>query len=198
RVDWSTYSQAVPTAQPDYYLVNLIPGANAATYSQRVGATAPDFLDVSSSPSNVASSVIGVLDTVLAALAAILAAIAVAGVFNTLLLTSHERVRDTATLKALGMAPGQVIGMVVSSACVIGLIGGVLGVPLGVWLRGVLLKLMGSAIGENLPSQYLRSNYSPALLPALALVGLLVAVIGSVLPAWLAARAPVAEVLRAE
>ena len=198
RIDWSSLAAVDPSAQPDTYLVNLRPGASVTAFTQRVAATAPDFLDVTSSQSNVAASIIGTLDTVLAALAIILAAIAIAGVFNTLLLTSYERVRDTATLKALGMTPGQVIGMVVSSACVIGLLGGVVGVPLGVWLHQALLTLMGSAIGESLPAQYTHSNYNVALLPLLALAGLLVAVLGAALPAWLAARAPVAEVLRAE
>jgi ABC-type antimicrobial peptide transport system permease subunit len=57
---------------------------------------------------------------------------------------------------------------------------------------------VGKAIGEGLPSQFTQSNYNVALLPLLALTGLAVAVIGAVLPAWMAARAPVAEVLRAE
>jgi putative ABC transport system permease protein len=198
RVDWSTYTQAVPTAQPDTYSVDLKPGANITDYANRVTATAPDFLNASTTGNNVAANIIGILDAVLAVLVAILAAIAIAGVFNTMLLTSYERVRDTATLKALGMTPAQVIGMVVASAGVIGVIGGVIGVPVGVWLHQALLTLMGKAIGEGLPSQFTQSNYNVALLPLLALAGLAVAVIGAVLPAWMAARAPVAEVLRAE
>lgn len=198
RMDWSTYSMADPTVQPQFYLVDLRPGADVAAYGNRVAATAPDFLNVSTTGDNVAANIIGILDTVLAALAAILAAIAIAGVFNTLLLTSYERVRDTATLKALGMTPRQVMGMVVSSACVIGVVGGAIGVPVGIWLHQVLLALMGSVIGEGLPSQFTANNYNVSLLPALALAGLLVAVIGAALPAWMTARAPVAEVLRAE
>lgn len=198
RIDWSTYTLAIPTAQPDSYSVDLKPGANITDYANRVTATAPDFLDASTTGNNVAANIIGILDVVLAVLVVILAAIAIAGVFNTMLLTSYERVRDTATLKALGMAPAQVIGMVVASAGVIGVLGGVIGVPVGVWLHQALLTLMGKAIGEGLPSQFTQSTYNVALLPLLALAGLAVAVIGAALPAWLAARSPVAEVLRAE
>ncbi|MGH2485090.1 MAG: ABC transporter permease, partial [Ktedonobacterales bacterium] len=198
RIDWSTYSRADPTAQPQSYSVDLKPGSNIMDYANRVTATAPDFLDASTTGNNVASNIIGVLNVVLGVLVAILAAIAIAGVFNTMLLTSYERVRDTATLKALGMTPAQVIGMVVASACVIGALGGAIGVPVGVWLHQALLSLMGKAVGEDFPSQFTQSNYNVALLPLLALAGLVVAVLGAVLPAWLAARAPLAEVLRAE
>jgi len=64
------------------------------------------------------------IDGVLFAIAAVIALIAVAGVFNTLLLNTRERVRDTATLKALGMSPRQLIGMVAASAGFLALLGG--------------------------------------------------------------------------
>jgi putative ABC transport system permease protein len=198
RMDWSSYLQANPTAQPSTYLVDLQPGASATAYAQRVAATAPDFLSVTSSTANAATPIFAILDGVLAALVAVLAAIAVAGVFNAALLTTYERVRDTATLKALGMTPGQVIGMVVASACVVGVIGGIAGVPAGMWLHQALLIGMGNVVGEALPSQLTQGTYNPVVLPLLALGGIVVAVVGAALPAWLAARAPVAEVLRAE
>jgi putative ABC transport system permease protein len=198
-IDWSTYSAANPDAQPHNYLIDLHAGANGAAYAQRVEATAPDYLNVTTSALMYgAASVIAILNVVLAALVAILAAIAIAGVFNTLLLTSYERVRDTATLKALGMTPRQVVGMVVVSACVLGVVGGVIGVPVGVWLHQSLLALMGTAVGEAMPSGITQSAYNPAILPLLALAGVLVAAIGAALPAVMASRQPVAEALRAE
>jgi putative ABC transport system permease protein len=198
RIDWSSYLQVNPTAQPVSYDVDLRPGASATAYVQRVAATAPDFLDTVVGTASGAADIFTILNAVVAALVVILAAIAVAGVFNTLLLTSYERVRDTATLKALGMTPGQVIGMVVASASVLGVVGGLVGVPVGIWLHQALLTVMGSAVGEALPSQLTQGAYNPVVLPLLALGGIAVAVIGAALPAWLAARAPVAEVLRAE
>jgi putative ABC transport system permease protein len=197
-IDWSTYLEINPTAQPHNYLIDLHAGANASAYAQRVAATAPDYLNVTTSAMNPAASVIAILNVVLAALVAILAAIAVAGVFNTLLLTTYERVRDTATLKALGMTPAQVVGMVVASACVVGALAGIIGVPVGVWLYQALLTLMGTAVGEALPSGLTARAYNPAILPLLALAGVAVAAIGAALPAWMAARQPVAEILRAE
>src|SRR5262249_5872953 len=158
-----------------------------------VAAISPDYLSVMPGDRSGVTSSINVLNTVLVVLVVILAAIAVAGVFNTLLLTTHERVRDTATLKALGMTPGQVIGMVVATASVLGVVGGIIGVPVGIWLHQTLLTLMGAAIGEVLPSGITQEAYNPLVLPLLAWAGVVVAVIGAVLPAWLAARQPVVE-----
>jgi putative ABC transport system permease protein len=197
-IDWSTYLEADPAAQPAAYLVDLQPGADADAYAERIAATAPDFVGVTTSSASGAEPILAILDGVLAALVMILAAIALAGVFNTLLLNAYERVRDMATLKALGMTPGQVVGMVVASACVLGVLGGIVGVPLGIWLHQALLTLMGSVIGETLPSQLTQGGYNPLILPLLACAGILVAALGAALPAWMASRQPVAEALRAE
>jgi putative ABC transport system permease protein len=62
----------------------------------------------------------------------------------------------------------------------------------------VLLTNLGNGSGEALPRQITDGAYDPMVLPVLALAGIVVAVIGAVLPAWLAARAPVVETLRTE
>jgi putative ABC transport system permease protein len=200
QVDWSSYQEADASAQPDYYLVDLKPGTNASVYSQSIAATAPDFLSVATGAAGPAAASISILNEVLIALVAILVAIAVAGVFNTLLLNIRERIRDTATLKALGMTPAQVILMVVTSACVLGLLGAIVGVPVGIWLHQLLLSAMGSVLGEGglLPPEFTAGAYTPVVLPLLALAGIAVAVLGAVIPAWMAARAPAATVLHAE
>ncbi|MGO8950070.1 MAG: ABC transporter permease [Ktedonobacterales bacterium] len=200
QVDWSSYQEADPSAQPSLYLVDIRPGASVAVYASRVEASAPEYLSAAAGTAGVAAATINILNAVLIALVAILVAIAVAGVFNTLLLHIRERIRDTATLKALGMTPGQVISMVVASACVLGLLGAILGVPAGIWLHQWLLTVMGSALGSDrgLPSRFTAGVYRPLLLPLLALAGIFVAVLGAALPAWMAARAPAATVLHAE
>jgi putative ABC transport system permease protein len=197
RFDWASYLQANPSAQPVNYQIVLRPGTDPQAYARRVAASAPDFLSVQLQAS-IVGPVLGTLDEVLAILIAVLAAIAVAGVFNTVLLSTRERVRDTATLKTLGMTPAQVVGMVVASACVLGVIGGALGIPLGVWLHQTLLDLMGNVVNLPVPQGLSQGIFSATNLLPLALAGVAVAVIGAALPATLAARAPVAEVLRAE
>src|SRR2546422_10358607 len=111
-------------------MVTLKPGSNTSAYVGRLAAAQPDLLDVQpNSTGNTAF--LTVIAGVLFGIAAVVALIAVAGVFNTLLLSTRERVRDIATLKTLGMSPRQVIGMVATSAGSLALLGGLVAVPAG-------------------------------------------------------------------
>ena len=198
RIDWSSYLEANPTALPAFYEITLRPGADPQAYARHVSASAPDFLSVQPRPSGT-PSLIAIANAVIGVLALVLAAIAIAGVFNTVLLTTRERTQDIATLKALGMSPGQVAGMVTSSACVLGLVGGILGIPVGIWLHRALLDIATSTVGDPFPASFYQDTFNnPAILLLLALGGIVAALLGAALPARVAARRSVVEVLRAE
>jgi putative ABC transport system permease protein len=194
-LDWSTLARVVPDTQPLAYLVRLRPGADPAAYARRIQATAPDFLSTQTSSPIV--SLLGIFDLVGLTLVAVLAGIAVAGIFATVLLTTRERVHDTAVLKVLGMTPRQVLAMATASACTLGLAGGVLGVPAGIALHQAVETLAGSVIGNRIPAVTLETFPLPVM-PALALTGVLLAMVGALLPAWWAARGTTLEPLRAE
>jgi len=138
------------------------------------------------------------LDAMVVALALILGAIAGLGVFNALLLTTRERVRDIAILKALGMTPGQVSAMVIVSAGVLGLVGGVLGIPAGLGLYRYLVDAMARVAGFSITSGTFPNSFDPVQLVLLALAGVLVALLGAILPARWAARTAVFDVLNLE
>ena len=194
--DWSTIAAAVPSITPFTYLVALKPGSNVDAYVKRLATAQPDLLDVQSN--QISSATTGpIIGAVLFAIAAVLALIAVAGIFNTLLLNTRERVRDTATLKALGMSPRQVVVMVAASAGFLALVGGVAAVPGGVALSRLLFDLVGGLGGDNIPPAAF-GGYAPWELVAILLAGLLVAVAASVIPGRWAARTNVVEALHAE
>lgn len=198
RIDWSSYLESTPAALPAFYTITLRPGADPQAYTRHVSASAPDFLSVQPRPSGT-PSLIAIANAVIGVLALVLAAIAIAGVFNTVLLNTRERMQDITTLKALGMSPGQVAGMVTSSACVLGLVGGILGIPVGIWLHRVLLDIATSTIGDPFPASFYQDAFNnPAILLLLALGGIVAALLGAALPARVAARRSVVEVLRAE
>lgn len=194
--DFSTLARVMPRERPSDYLVRLRPGADVQTYLVRVTRTAPDYLSLSTHQAS-ASSVIAIIDGVVAVLALVLAVIAVAAVFNTILLNTRERMRDIAILKSLGMGPRQVLVMAASSAAVLGLIGGVLGIPLGVALHAVILQVMANLVGNDISFAQYRI-FSPSVLVLLVLAGISVAVAGALLPARWAARDSVVETLHAE
>jgi putative ABC transport system permease protein len=194
-VDWSTLERVVPDAQPLAYLVRLRTSADPAAYARRIQATAPDFLSTQSSSPIV--SLFGIFDLVGLTLVVVLAGIAVAGIFATVLLNTRERLHDTAVLRVLGMTPRQILAMATASACTLGLAGGVLGVPAGIALHQAVETLAGSVIGNRIPAATLET-FPLLVMPALALTGMLLAMVGALLPAWWAARGATVEPLRAE
>ncbi len=197
RMDWSDYLAANPTGTPDFYFVTLTPTTNTDAYVQRVAASAPDYLSVTPRASG-SQSVFGIVDAVVVVLALVLGLVAVVGVFNTAFLTTRERLHDIAVLKALGMTPRQVVLMVSAAAALLGLVGGLLGVPAGVWLHGAILDLMGRSLNDPLPPVFGSNTYEPALFPVLALAGVAAALLGAWLPAWLASRQSVVATLQSE
>jgi putative ABC transport system permease protein len=99
--------------------------------------------------------------------------------------------------KAVGMTPRQTIAMVVCSAAGVGLLAGVIAVPIGVALHRYVLPIMGNAAQTGIPAAFL-NVYHPAELVLLALAGLAIAVIGALPPAGWAAETRTASALRAE
>lgn len=195
-IDWSTLIAAVPDLTPFAYLVTLKPGANVDAYVRRLAAAQPDLLDVHANNTDIVAPV-KIIDDVLLVIAAVIALIAVGGIFNTLLLNTRERVRDFATLKALGMSPRQVIGMVAASAGFLALVGGLVAVPAGVALHRVLLDLISNSAGNDTPPATYGVFASWELI-AIPLAGVIVAIVAAMVPGRWAARTNVVEVLRAE
>ncbi|HEY2599416.1 MAG TPA: ABC transporter permease, partial [Candidatus Dormibacteraeota bacterium] len=113
------------------------------------------------------------------------------------LLSTRERVRDTATLKALGMSPRQVIAMVAASAGFLALVGGLAAIPAGILLYRFLFDLLSNLGGTATPSQ-LYDVFHPWELIAIPLAGAIVAVGAAMVPARWAARTKVVEVLHSE
>ena len=195
-LDWSTITAAVPDLTPSVYQVTLRPGSNLDAYMKRLAAAQPDLLDVqANSAGNTAF--LTVIASVLFGIAAIVALIAIAGVFNTMLLSTRERVRDTATLKTLGMSPRQVISMVATSAGFLALVGGLIAVPAGVALYRMLFDQL-SSLGGNITPLAFYDVFAPWELIAIPLGGIIVAVVAAGIPGRWAARTNVVEVLHAE
>jgi putative ABC transport system permease protein len=197
RGDWSTLAPTGLQANPDQYEVGLKAGANANRYAGAIYQS-PLGLDPRTAQSSSSDTTFILLNSVIFGLAVILTAIAVAGVFNTVVLNTREKVRDVAILKAIGMAPRQVVIMVVASVAVLGVVAGALGIPAGYELHRQILTFMGQvASGTALPPAFF-DMIDHRMLVVLALSGVLVAALGAWVPAQWAARGGVAEVLQSE
>ena len=191
----ATLSVLDPGVAPSQYDVGLRPGVRAQAYANAVGARlGPDYgVSVNASNSHVFDAVLALVSL----LTILLVAVAGLGVLNTVVLQLRERVHDLGVFKAVGMTPRQAIAMVICSVFAVGLVTGVVAVPLGVLLQHGIVPVMAHAANSGLPSSMI-SVYSLPELIALALAGLVIAVVGALGPASWAARTRTASALRTE
>ena len=87
--------------------------------------------------------------------------------------------------------------MMVTSMAALGVIGGVLGVPLGVLIHHSVVELTGDMTGGGMAASFI-DVYSWTLLAVPALAGVAIAVLGAWAPAGRAAATGTAAVLRSE
>ncbi|MDJ0908820.1 MAG: FtsX-like permease family protein [Woeseiaceae bacterium] len=68
--------------------------------------------------------------------------VAFIGILSAMLALQLERAREFATLRALGMTPGQVGGLISAQTGIIGLFAGIAAIPLGIGMAWVLIKVI--------------------------------------------------------
>jgi putative ABC transport system permease protein len=196
--DWITLVQLDPTAAPMWWEVQTTPGADVAAYVDSFTPTLQAAgYGIDARAGRGIDDSFFLLNLVIVALAAVLILIAVSGVFNTVLLGTRERLRESAILKALGMSPRGLIVMIITSVASLGLLGGLLGVPAGLAVHRAILGQMASIAGTDIPASFYAA-LTASWLPILAASGLAVAILGAALPARWVARTRVADVLHSE
>lgn len=196
--DWRALTDLAPNYQAKpgemQYQVQLDKGASRTDYATAVEA-ADSGLGANADGNDFEFQVIVVsFSTVLATLLAIVAGL---GVLNTVALNVHERRRDLGMLKSIGMTPRQVVAMMVTSMAAVGLVGGLLGIPLGILGHHFVIPLAADAVFLTLPASVMQV-WHPLGLALFVLSGLAIAVLGALLPARNAARLTIATVLHNE
>ncbi|MFF7177525.1 FtsX-like permease family protein [Streptomyces sp. NPDC008121] len=186
------------SAEPSTFLVETKSGVSADEYAQKVAAVVqPLGGEATTSTEEGPDGGILIMAATAAVLTLMLINVAGLGVLNSVVLDTRERIHDLGVCKAIGMTPRQTVGLVLASVAVIGVIGGLIGVPAGCALHSVVMPVMGSAVGTSLPSLVL-DVYGPSQLLLLGLGGVVIAMLGALIPAGWAARASTATALRTE
>lgn len=120
--------------------------------------------------------------------------VAFVGIFSALLALHLERAREFAVLRACGATRQQIAGMVFMQSFVMGLLAGLLALPLGWGMSEILIRIINlRSFGWSMQSHLAPS----AALSALALA-CLSAMLAGAWPAWRLARADIAGQLRDE
>lgn len=146
---------------------------------------------------------LGLMRTFQGIAAGIIVFITALGVLNTMLMSVLERTAEIGVLRALGLRRRQVIVLFVVEAMAIALVGGLLGVALGS-LGGLYSEHYGVNLGsaaDKLPptipiATTMYGDLTPDILATGLALGLAMAVIGSVLPAFRASRIEPVEAMR--
>jgi putative ABC transport system permease protein len=120
--------------------------------------------------------------------------VAFVGMLAALMALQLERTREIGVLRALGLTPRQVWGLVTAQTGLIGLLAGVLAVPSGLILAGVLVFV----INRRSFGWTMSIDPSPEILLQGVALSLLAALLAGLYPAWRMASAPPAESLRDE
>jgi putative ABC transport system permease protein len=120
--------------------------------------------------------------------------VAFVGVLSALLALQLERGREHATLRALGVTPGQLAGLVSLECGLMGLAAGLLALPLG-WLMSQLLI---HVVNKRSFGWSMQSLLPPGVLSEALLLALIAALLAGLYPAWRLASAPPAAALREE
>ncbi len=136
----------------------------------------------------VLGSVLDVLTLAVAALGAISLAVGAIGVLTIMTISVNERVAEIGLLRALGASQGQVLGLFLGEALVLGTLGGLAGVGLG--LGGALI------IGWLIPALPVHISWPYVGLSLGVALG--IGLLAGVLPALRAARLDPVEALRGE
>lgn len=132
-------------------------------------------------------------------------AVAAFNIVSTLVMVVKDKQTDIAILRTIGARPSSILKIFVTQGSVIGVVGTVLGVAAGVLLALNLESIVGfleSAIGikflaadvyfiSDLPSDLQISD-----VVQIAVIALVLALISTIYPAWVAARTAPAEALR--
>jgi putative ABC transport system permease protein len=121
-------------------------------------------------------------------------AVAFIGMLASLMALALERAREIGVLRTLGLTPRQVWGLVTVQTGLMGLLAGVLAVPGGLLLAGVLVFVINRrSFGWTMPI-----DLSPAILLQGVALSVLAAVLAGLYPAWKMATTLPADALHDE
>jgi len=120
--------------------------------------------------------------------------VAFVGILSALMALQLEKGRELAILRATGMTPGQIWGLVTTQTGFMGVIAGLLAIPLGLMLAWVLIfvinrRAFGWSMEMVIPMGTIVDGLSLALIAAL---------LAGIYPAWRMARVSPARALREE
>jgi ABC-type antimicrobial peptide transport system permease subunit len=177
--------------QVQFYMVSLRDPEQAEAVRDELAATFPEVDFSLTSELDEAMNDFRVLKDMVNQISFVAVFIGAVGMLNTMLMSVLERTREIGVLRSLGWRRRQVLGMILNESLVLGIVGGVCGIPLGLGLGG-LIGLTGVWGGAIEPA------YTSQMFVQAIVVAAVAGVVGGLYPAWRATRMRPVEALRYE
>ncbi|MFJ4910474.1 FtsX-like permease family protein [Streptomyces sp. NPDC093249] len=178
-----TLKDGAPALRPAFHALVLRPGTDPGTVAAAVSATTGDTTEVRRTPTPADR-----LDTprgIIAALIAVLAFIALVELFTLISAGVRARVRDLLAMRAIGLTPRQIGGVIVTAAVLTSLASALLGTAVGAvagrWLVDTEARADGIGAGIAHPP-------SPLLLTVLIATAAVTGAVAALPPAVRTAR----------
>ena len=172
--------------------VSVKPGTDVAALTARIEADNPDFATlVTVGDFGEVDQGLNFLDAANLGISILAVFIGGIAVMNTMVMAVFERTREIGILRAVGWRTRRILQMILGEAVLLSMIAAVFGSLLAVLLTRLIIFL--PAIGSIISPEY-----TPDVFIRGILVGLGVAVLGAIYPAYRAARLSPAEAIRYE
>jgi len=138
------------------------------------------------------TSTVGTLTTFVMAIAGISLLVAATSIFNVMMMSVTERIREIGILRSIGTQKTEVRKMFLYEAIILGLVGAGIGAIMSLVLGWLVVLIM---VGTT---KYFFTYQSLIYVPMAMLIGIIICIFSGVYPAWKAADLDPIEALRAE
>jgi len=138
------------------------------------------------------TSTVSTLTTFVMAIAGISLLVAATSIFNVMMMSVTERIREIGILRSIGTRKNEVLRMFIYEAVILGLVGAAIGAIMSLilgWL--VVLAMVGT-------TKYFFTFQSLIYVPMAMLIGIAICIFSGVYPAWRAANLDPIEALRSD
>ncbi len=177
--------------QVQFYFISLHDPTRAAAVREKLAAAFPEVEFSLTSELGEAVSDFRVLQEGVDQISFLAVLIGMVGILNTMLMSVLERTREIGVLRSLGWRRWQVMGIFLRESLVLGIKGGLCGIPLGLAL-GAMAGSAGIWGGAVEPA------YTPRMFVQAVVVAAVAGILGGLYPAWRATRMRPVEALRYE